>query len=110
MQRHCPGLLALCDVVVAGPYVAHRPPTALAGSDNQTVHLLTPRARQLYDGWQQWPMHRVQLSVTPQAGHAHRMLMVGIPQRSVAPALAERLSNPHNAACPAAPDFVEIAK
>jgi len=84
LQRHFAPLVAHCDVVVAGPFVSDRPPTPMAGSDNQTVHLLTPRAERLYRDWQRWPMHRVQLSVTPVPDGMQQMLMVGIPQRQVA--------------------------
>jgi anaerobic ribonucleoside-triphosphate reductase activating protein len=78
-QRHAP-LINLCDVVIAGPYVASLPPTPLAGSSNQTLHLLTPLANQLYAGWESWPLHRVQV------GNLHqdnKVLMVGIPSRAM---------------------------
>lgn len=78
LQRHHAQLLTLCDVVVAGPYLAALPPTPLAGSANQTVHLLTPLAERLYTGWDNWPLHRVMLGTTSQAS---QVLMVGIPSR-----------------------------
>ena len=90
LQRHFPGLVELCDVVVAGPFKAHLPPTPMAGSDNQTVHLLTPRAERLYRDLPQWPLHRVQLSVSRAEDGMQRMLMVGIPQRAVATVLEQR--------------------
>jgi len=90
LQREFASVVALCDVVVAGPFVAHRPSTSLTGSDNQTVHLLTERARRLYHDWPSWPVHRVQLSVQSSADGAQRMLMVGIPQRGLAPMLSRR--------------------
>jgi anaerobic ribonucleoside-triphosphate reductase activating protein len=80
LQREFAGLVALCDVVVAGPFVANLPPTPLAGSNNQTVHLLTPLAERLYAGWQSWPLHRVQVS---QSGSQDSALVVGIPSRAM---------------------------
>lgn len=78
-QNHTP-LINLCDVVIAGPYVASLPPTPLAGSSNQTLHLLTPLAEQLYADRESWPLHRVQV------GNLHqdnKVLMVGIPSRAM---------------------------
>ena len=83
LQRNHAHLIELCDVVVAGPYVASLPPTPLAGSANQTVHLLTPMAERLYAGWKSWPLHRVQVGQLPQA---HKVLMVGIPSRAMSKA------------------------
>lgn len=81
LQRDFGNLIALCDVAVAGPYVQGLPPTPLAGSSNQTVHLLTPLAERLYDGWEKdWPLHRVQLS---QSGRDDTALLIGIPSRSL---------------------------
>lgn len=80
LQRQHAALISLCDVVVAGPYVASLPPTPLAGSSNQTVHLLTPLAKQLYAGWRSWPLHRVQLGNT---ASADKVVMVGIPSRAM---------------------------
>lgn len=74
-QRH-PELIDLCDVVVAGPFVAGLAPTPLAGSSNQTLHLQTPRAERLYAGWETWPMHCAQISQTGK-------LIVGIPSRTM---------------------------
>lgn len=87
LQHHHAALLGLCDAVVAGPYVAGMPPTALAGSANQTVHLLTPLAQRLYDGWEGWPLHRVMVSTAPQT---QQLLMVGIPSRE----MSSTLTNP----------------
>lgn len=109
LQRHFHGLVAQCDVVVAGPFVANRPPTPLAGSDNQTVHLLTPRAERLYRDWPQWPLHRVQVNVAETPGHEQRMVLVGIPQRALAPALAQRRAAPDGAS-PATPITTETPR
>lgn len=80
LQRDFGDLVALCDVIVSGPYVQGLPPTPLAGSSNQTVHLLTPLAERLYAGWEDWPLHRVQLSPS---GRADSALLIGIPSRSL---------------------------
>lgn len=84
LQRRFSALVAPCDVVVAGPYVAHRAATALAGSNNQTVHLLTTRARERYRHWRQWPLHRVQLLPAQGEAGPQRVLLVGIPSRPLA--------------------------
>lgn len=80
LQRGFSELIALCDVVVAGPYVASLKPTPLAGSSNQTVHLLTPLAQRIYAGWENWPLHRVQLS---KPGARNTALVIGIPSRAM---------------------------
>lgn len=72
-QRH-PQLAARPDVVVAGPFVRGSPATALAGSDNQEVHLQTPLAERLYHDWRQWPRHAVQVGTGPDG-----VVTVGIP-------------------------------
>lgn len=82
LQQHHAQLIDLCDAVVAGPYVVSLPPTPLAGSSNQTVHLLTPMAERLYAGWATWPMHRVQVGNLPQE---KKVLMIGIPSRAMGP-------------------------
>lgn len=83
LQRNHAHLTELCDVVVAGPYVANLPPTPLAGSANQTVHLLTPMAERLYAGWKNWPLHCVQVASLPRE---NKVLMVGIPSRAMSSA------------------------
>jgi anaerobic ribonucleoside-triphosphate reductase activating protein len=90
LQQHHAQLIDLCDVVIAGPYVASLPPTPLAGSSNQTVLLLTPMAERLYAGWENWPLHRVQVS---NLSRQNKVLMVGIPSRAMsnAPILATSL-------------------
>ncbi len=70
-----PVLAGLADVIVAGPYVRTLPATPLAGSANQEVMLLTPLARRLYEGWRNWPMHRMQVG----NGKAGDLVTVGIP-------------------------------
>jgi hypothetical protein len=70
-----PELLAHFDVVVAGPYVRTRETTPLAGSSNQEVRLLTPLAKRLYEGWQSWPRHAVQVG----QAKADQLVTVGIP-------------------------------
>lgn len=76
-------LVDLCDVVIAGPFVRGLPPTPLAGSSNQTVHLLTPRAEHLYAGWQDWPLHQMQIKQK----RPGELLLVGIPSRDMPAAL-----------------------
>lgn len=83
LQLNHAQLIELCDVVVAGPYVASLPPTPLAGSANQTVHLLTPMAERLYAGWENWPLHCVQVASLPRE---NKVLMVGIPSRAMSSA------------------------
>jgi hypothetical protein len=61
--------------VVTGPYVRTRAATALAGSDNQEVILLTPLAERLYCGWQDWPRHALQVGWAKM----DQMITVGIP-------------------------------
>lgn len=80
LKHQYAGLLALCDVVIAGPYIQSLTSTAMSGSCNQTVELLTPHAKRLYAGWQDWPVHRVQVGRTHQNG---KMVMVGIPSREM---------------------------
>jgi anaerobic ribonucleoside-triphosphate reductase activating protein len=80
LQRNHAHLVGLCDVVVAGPYVSSLPPSPLAGSSNQTVHLLTPMAERLYADWKNWPLHRMQVGQLPQE---KKVLMVGIPSRAM---------------------------
>lgn len=85
LQQNHAQLIELCDVVVAGPYVTSLPPTPLAGSSNQTVHLLTPLAEKLYANWKNWPLHRVQVGNLQQE---KKVLMVGIPSRTMSNASA----------------------
>lgn len=87
LQQQHAALVAQCDVVVAGPFVASLPATPLAGSDNQTVHLLTPLAERLYADWKAWPVHRVQIGI---ARAPSEVLMVGIPSRAL-----NTTHNPH---------------
>jgi len=78
LTQRFPDLVALLDVAVAGPYVRTRAATALAGSSNQKVVLLTPLARRLYEGWQDWPRHRLQVGVVG----GNQLLTLGIPDTS----------------------------
>jgi len=73
-KRH-PQLLPLLDVAVTGPYVRTLEATALTGSSNQEVKLLTPLAERLYAQWQTWPPHVLQVDQAP----GNRIVMVGIP-------------------------------
>ena len=79
--RRFPALAAVADVVVAGPYVRHLPATALAGSANQEVKLLTPLAQRLFASHAHWVQHRLQVSAPPQASHpgCADVVTVGIP-------------------------------
>lgn len=72
-----PALAEEWDVVIAGPYHRDLAATALAGSSNQQVHLLTPWARQAYVDWPRWPKHRLQ--IFPRADG--RLVAIGIPHR-----------------------------
>lgn len=94
LQKDFGDLVALCDVVVAGPYVQGLPPTPLAGSSNQTVHLLTPLAERLYVGWEDWPLHKVQLS---QVSSRDTTLVIGIPSRAMKRSTSHLLDRPVNA-------------
>lgn len=73
-ERH-PVLVALLDVAVTGPFRRAREATALAGSDNQDVVLLTPLARRLYRDWRAWPRHVLQIG----QGGEGRLVTIGIP-------------------------------
>jgi anaerobic ribonucleoside-triphosphate reductase activating protein len=68
-------LAARFDTVVAGPYVRTREATPLAGSNNQEVRLLSPRAERLYAGWASWPLHALQVGQC----QGDRLVTVGIP-------------------------------
>jgi len=70
-----PFLAVRFDVVVAGPYVRTREATPLAGSNNQEVRLLTPRAERLYADWPSWPRHTLQVGQC----QGDRLVTVGIP-------------------------------
>lgn len=75
LLRDHPDLVAAFDAVVAGPYVAQQEwGGPLAGSANQTTHLLTPLAEQRYTGDPQ--TQRMQISVED-----GKVWMIGIPNR-----------------------------
>ncbi|MGH9801965.1 MAG: 4Fe-4S single cluster domain-containing protein [Blastocatellia bacterium] len=67
-------LIKACDVVIAGPYVQTLPALPLRGSSNQTVHVLTPLARERYHDVDRWPVHAIQASF-----RNDRLITVGIP-------------------------------
>lgn len=76
-QAKFPTLADISDLVVAGPYVQSLPATtALAGSSNQEIKLLTPLATKLFAGYEQWPKNRVQVSKTISS---NELTLVGIP-------------------------------
>jgi len=75
LVRRFPDLVSQLDVAVTGPFVRTREATALAGSNNQEVKLLTPLARRLYLGWQNWPRHTLQVG----RAHTEQLVTVGIP-------------------------------
>lgn len=61
-------LLALIDILVDGPYVAHRPGRhPLTASANQRVRLLTPRAKALADRVNALPINKANLGLHPEA-------------------------------------------
>lgn len=78
-QKRFPELVEICDVLVTGPYIQTLPPTALTGSSNQEVILLTPLAKELFANHEQWPKHRVQVSKTVSGD---KLTLVGIPDTS----------------------------
>ncbi|EGV32674.1 Radical SAM domain protein [Thiorhodococcus drewsii AZ1] len=82
-----PMLVALLDVAVVGPYARTREATPLAGSTNQEVRLLTPLAQRLYQGWRDWPQHRVQVGQVD----SQRLVTVGIPHTPDMALTARRL-------------------
>lgn len=69
IRKHHPDIIDLADVVISGPYVHTLPHTALTGSSNQEVHLLSPLAKRLYKGWEAWPTDQIQIDASfDQAG------------------------------------------
>jgi anaerobic ribonucleoside-triphosphate reductase activating protein len=73
-------LLARIDILVDGPFIIERPSTLVwRGSDNQRVHLLTPRARQHAGAARRaWgPLRSMQYMLEP----GGRLVVVGIPHR-----------------------------
>lgn len=85
-ERH-PALVALLDVAVTGPFQREREATALAGSDNQELVLLTPLARRLYCNWRAWPRHVLQVGQS--AGE--QLVTVGIPDTARMDHAAEQI-------------------
>lgn len=86
LTERFPALVALLDVAVTGPYVLSREATALAGSSNQEVKLLSPLAERLYRGWQDWPRHALQVGHTK----ANQVVTVGIPHTPRMASAAQR--------------------
>lgn len=89
LQAAHPDLLAEWDVIITGPYQRQHAATALAGSSNQQVHLLTPWAQAAYADWPQWPRHRLQ--IFPRTGG---LVAVGIPDRPALRLVADALNAP----------------
>lgn len=77
LERRFPELVASCDAICAGPYVAHLPPRPLRGSSNQTLHLQTELARRRYADVDTWPIHRMQA-----AFNKDHVVTVGIPNQA----------------------------
>lgn len=75
LAQRFPDLVALLDVAITGPYVRTLEATALTGSSNQEVVLLTPLAECLYRDWRTWPLHRLQVSAAADG----EIVTVGIP-------------------------------
>lgn len=88
LERRHSALVSLLDVAVTGPFVERLKATPLAGSGNQEVRLLTPMADELYRGWQDWPMHRLQVGSTK----ADQVITVGIPDTARMAKAAEGVS------------------
>lgn len=88
LAKRFPELAALPDVVIAGPYVRGLEATALAGSSNQEVKLLTPLAESLYQGWRAWPRHLLQIGGSDEG----RIVTVGIPHTSRMTQAARRVN------------------
>lgn len=81
-----PPLLEAFDVIITGPYRRNLAATALAGSSNQQVHLLTDWAHEAYANWPQWPKHRLQ--IFPRIGG---LVAIGIPYQPTLRAVAAAL-------------------
>lgn len=63
------------DVLIAGLFLQNRAPNALAGSDNQRVHLLTALAQQAFADWPTWPRRQQIMQSTGE------LVVLGIPDR-----------------------------
>lgn len=73
------GVTDKIDVLVAEPYDVTRPGSGLFGSDNQTLHLLTERAKNRYsDVWLQSHAHPTSMQVSIFGGEMHA---TGLPRR-----------------------------
>ena len=76
LRCHHPGILALLDAVVTGPFLVNSPTSqALRGSDNQELVTLTDLGRTRYEGIDA-TKPRIQLAAT-----ADEIFMIGIPRR-----------------------------
>jgi anaerobic ribonucleoside-triphosphate reductase activating protein len=69
-------ILGLIDVLISGPFVEHRPPALLRGSDNQQLHRLTSLAHERYPHPDAPYQPRLEFHLT--GGH---LQFVGIPRR-----------------------------
>lgn len=77
-------LLALTDVLIAGPYDRRQPAVhPLAGSGNQRLHYLSPRGRSLQSELDAMPFNRADLAL----GTGHQQLLIGV----IAPAARRRI-------------------
>lgn len=73
-ERH-PQLIAALDVAITGPFRQELESTPLTGSRNQDVVLLSNLARDLYQGWEQWPRGVMQIGSGPEGA----IITVGVP-------------------------------
>jgi len=77
LRRHHAGVLALCDAVIAGPYVERRNiGLRWRGSENQEIAALTPLGHERYDEVDDTDIPAVQVTVD-----AGRIWYIGIPRR-----------------------------
>lgn len=76
LSQRYPDLVSLLDVAVTGPYArTSQPATAMAGSRNQQVTLLTDMATYLYRNLDSWPLHKIQVGICKPG----EIVTVGIP-------------------------------
>lgn len=71
-------MISMLDVAITGPFRRELEPTSLTGSSNQDVVLLSDLARELYQGWEQWPHGIVQIGSGPEGA----VVTVGVPDTS----------------------------
>lgn len=71
-------LLAQIDVLIDGPYLAHRPTDLIwRGSENQRLHLLSPRAQQEHRRWVNYRTPQPVLQLIPTS---RGIQVIGVPQ------------------------------